>query len=288
MIVDGKALAENLLQEAAKFIKGHKIGLAVVLVGDDPASHIYVSNKLRNAQRIGIDAKLYQFPEDASEAEVKNTIMAINNDDDIHGAIIQLPLPLQFHQHSTLNTLDSAKDVDGFTVRNVGLLNTWQDCLEPSTPQGCLYLLKKFLGADLSGKKAVVIGRSLIVGRPMSSMLIRESCSVTLLHSMSKNVVEESATADILISAVGKPGLIDHRHVKPGSFVIDVGITKIDDKIRGDVNLDYVKNIASYVTPVPGGVGPLTVAFMLLNTIKAFCVKNKMESEFHEFYKSLY
>lgn len=287
MVIDGKAIANELLARAQEFITGMDIGLAVVLVGDDAPSRIYVTNKLKSAQKIGMRAKLFEFPENTSEETIKATINNINLDPSIDGALIQLPLPEHIHQHSTLNTLSPHKDVDGFTVHNVGLLNTWQDCLEPSTPQGCLYLLKRHLGNDLSGKKAVVIGRSLIVGRPMSSMLIRESCSVTLLHSMSKNVIEEASTADILITAIGKPNLIDERYIKPGAFVVDVGITKIGDRIVGDVNFDAVRDKASHITPVPGGVGPLTVAFMILNTIKAHCIKHKLEKQYYEFYKSL-
>ncbi|MFI4955379.1 MAG: bifunctional 5,10-methylenetetrahydrofolate dehydrogenase/5,10-methenyltetrahydrofolate cyclohydrolase, partial [Gammaproteobacteria bacterium] len=163
------------------------------------------------------------------------------------------------------------KDVDGFTVRNVGLLHSNRDCIEPSTPKGVMILVKKVLGDNLSGKKAVVIGRSLIVGRPMASMLLKEDCTVTILHSKSYDIIEECKSADILISAVGNPEFIDEKYIKPGACVIDVGITRVEGKIKGDVNFESVSKVAGFVTPVPGGVGPMTVACMLENTVRAAC-----------------
>jgi methylenetetrahydrofolate dehydrogenase (NADP+)/methenyltetrahydrofolate cyclohydrolase len=199
-------------------------------------------------------------------------IERLNKDSAVNGILVQLPLPEHLTQNIIIDSINPDKDVDGFTVYNVGRLNTWQDCLEPSTPQGALILIKSVLGDDLSGKKAVVLGRSLIVGRPMASILVRESCTVTLLHSKSKNIESECKNADILVSAIGSPGFITANLVKQGACVIDVGITRVGDKIVGDVDFNKVSDVAGFLTPVPGGVGPMTVICMLMNTIKS-CLK---------------
>jgi methylenetetrahydrofolate dehydrogenase (NADP+)/methenyltetrahydrofolate cyclohydrolase len=239
-IIDGKSIADDLLTKAKTLISNlsavNQISLAIILVGSNPASEIYVKNKLLKAKQIGINAQLFRFAESVKQEELLQTITAINTDAKFQGCIIQLPLPNHLNSTEVLNKLVYQKDVDGFSTFNVGLLNTWQDCLEPSTPLGCLYLLKKYLGANLSGKKAVVLGRSIIVGRPMASILIRESCTVTLIHSKSQDIKNETQGADILITAVGQPNLIDASYIKDGACVIDVGITKIGDKIVGDTN----------------------------------------------------
>jgi methylenetetrahydrofolate dehydrogenase (NADP+)/methenyltetrahydrofolate cyclohydrolase len=274
IIIDGKKLANNLCEKLKSLIldlKDHNIvpGLAIVLVGNDVASHIYVNNKVKKAKEIGINIFENFLPENTSEEEILELIESLNNNDKVNGIIVQLPLPKHINQFKVINKINYKKDVDGFTVENIGLLNSWQECLEPSTPRGILLLLKHCLGDDLSGKKAVVLGRSIIVGRPMTSLLIRESCTVTLLHSKSLNVERECKDADILISAIGQPNIITPNLVKQGACVIDVGINRVNDKLVGDVEFERVSKIVSYISPVPGGVGPMTVACMLENTIKA-------------------
>jgi len=283
IIIDGKLhsskIEKSLKAEIAAISnKFNKVpALAVVLVGDDPASTVYVSRKISKAKEIGVGIHSYNLDKDVSKNEVLQLLCELNERSDINGVLIQLPLPSQLNEFDIINTIDAIKDVDGFTYKNVGLLNSWQNCLEPSTPLGVLTLLKEYLGDDLSGKKVVILGRSLIVGRPMASILIRESCSVTLLHSKSENIQEECRTADILISAVGKNHMIKSSFVKRGACVIDVGITRVGDKICGDVDFEDVKNVAGFITPVPGGVGPMTVITMLSNTVKAFKMQNGLE-----------
>jgi methylenetetrahydrofolate dehydrogenase (NADP+)/methenyltetrahydrofolate cyclohydrolase len=278
VIIDGKKIAdEEALKLSAKvklLESKHNVipGLAVVLVGNDPASHIYVASKVRRAKEVGISIFQHLLPENVTQNEVLDLIERLNKDSAVNGILVQLPLPEHLTQNIIIDSINPDKDVDGFTVYNVGRLNTWQDCLEPSTPQGALILIKSVLGDDLSGKKAVVLGRSLIVGRPMASILVRESCTVTLLHSKSKNIESECKNADILVSAIGSPGFITANLVKQGACVIDVGITRVGDKIVGDVDFNKVSDVAGFLTPVPGGVGPMTVICMLMNTIKS-CLK---------------
>lgn len=284
-LIDGKAFADNLCLELKKQIdylkKENRLvpGLAVVVVGEDEASHIYVASKIRRAQEIGINIFAHYLPASTKEDELITLIHALNNDINVHGILVQLPLPTSLPENKIINTIDAIKDVDGFTALNIGLLNSWQDCLEPSTPQGALMLIKSALGEDLSGKKVVVLGRSLIVGRPMASILIRESCTVTLLHSRSVNIEDECKKADIIVSAIGKPGIIKANLVKPGACVIDIGISRIGSKLFGDVDFDDVSSIAGFITPVPGGVGPMTVACMLANTVKAMCIQKGISFE---------
>lgn len=282
-IIDGKLIAAELYEKLKikiSFLKDkYKIvpGLAVILVGEDPASQIYVRNKVSKAKELGINILEYILPENTSERVLKAKISSLNNDRKIHGILVQLPLPDHINQNEIINSIESDKDVDGFTIKNVGLLNSWQECLEPSTPQACNILIKRILGDNLAGKKAVILGRSLIVGRPLSAILIRENCTVTLLHSKSLNVVEECKDADILISATGNPLSIKRDLLKEGAVVIDVGITRLESgKIVGDVDFNDVLDKVSYITPVPGGVGPMTVACMLSNTVKAACLQNKL------------
>ncbi len=282
-IIDGKELAKNLCAELSKTVQllkaKHNItpGLAVVLVGDDPASHVYVKNKIIKAKEVGINIFDFVMPAATSLRIIKAKIENLNNDIKVHGLLVQLPLPQGIDQYEVIDTIDPAKDVDGFTTRNIGLLHSSRDCLEPSTPQGCLKLIKSVMGEDLSGKKAVVVGRSIIVGRPMATMLLRENCTVTTLHSKSYNIAEECKTADILIAATGQKEMITADLIKPGACVIDIGITRHDGKLYGDVKFDEVKEVAGFITPVPGGVGPMTIACMLSNTVKAACIQKKIK-----------
>jgi methylenetetrahydrofolate dehydrogenase (NADP+)/methenyltetrahydrofolate cyclohydrolase len=273
-IIDGvkqaNALYKSLANEIAQLKQKSIIPkLCVILVGDDDASHIYVNRKISKAKEIGIEIEAHFLDKNISQKMLLDIVNTANLDSFINGILVQLPLPEHLNQHEVVNAIDHRKDVDGFTVHNIGLLNSWMDCLEPSTPQGALMLIKSVLGDDLSGKKAVVLGRSLIVGRPMTSMLIRESATVTLLHSRSVNIDIECKEADIIVSAVGQTHIIKASHVKSGACVIDVGINRINGKVVGDVDFEEVKNVAGFITPVPGGVGPMTVACMLSNTVKA-------------------
>jgi methylenetetrahydrofolate dehydrogenase (NADP+)/methenyltetrahydrofolate cyclohydrolase len=278
VIIDGKKIADKKALVIASQVRTlnstYSItpGLSVILVGSDQASHIYVENKMRRAKELGINIFPHILPEDTKQDDLIKLIKFLNQDKEVNGILVQLPLPSHLNQNAIINTIDAGKDVDGFTVENVGLLNSWQDCLEPSTPQGVLILIKKCLGHDLSSKKAVVLGRSQVVGRPMASILVRENCTVTLLHSKSINIAEECKNADILVSAIGQPGFIKADLVKKGACVIDVGITRVDGKLLGDVDFEEVSKVAGFLTPVPGGVGPMTVVCMLANTIKA-CLK---------------
>jgi methylenetetrahydrofolate dehydrogenase (NADP+)/methenyltetrahydrofolate cyclohydrolase len=291
-IIDGKAFAENYYQKLKSDVQKLKEklnvipGLAVILVGEDPSSIIYINHKLKKAREIGINLFEFRLPEKVSQKVLIAKLENLNNDHRVHGILLQLPLPAHITTQEVINVIDSEKDVDGFTIKNIGLLNAWQDCLEPCTPKGALILIKSVMGEDLSGKKAVVIGRSAIVGRPMASMLIRESCTVTVLHSKSKDLVEECKTADILISATGNPNMVKSNWIKPGACVIDVGIVRVDGKLYGDVDFKEAVKIAGYITPVPGGVGPMTVACMLSNTIKATCNQKRIvlnnEEKIHE------
>jgi methylenetetrahydrofolate dehydrogenase (NADP+) / methenyltetrahydrofolate cyclohydrolase len=282
IIIDGNAIAREfyeILIDKVRLLKSRYNlipGLGLILIGNDPASHIYVRNKIKKAQEIGINNFDYIMPENTSSRILNSKIRNLNNDQRINGILLQLPLPEHLDQNEAINEVDPSKDVDGFTVKNIGLLNSWQECLEPSTPQGILHIIKKIFGDDLSGKKVVILGRSLIVGRPLSTILIRESCTVTLLHSKSVNIKSECNTADILVSAVGSPGFIKSDLIKPGACVIDVGITRVDDKIYGDIDFQNVKEVAGFVTPVPGGIGPMTIACMLQNTVKAMCNQKKI------------
>jgi methylenetetrahydrofolate dehydrogenase (NADP+)/methenyltetrahydrofolate cyclohydrolase len=282
-ILDGKAFAAKLYQELEADLELLKSkynltpGLAVILVGDDPASRIYVSNKVKKAKEVGINIFEYYFPESTSQKILIAKIEALNNDAKVHGILVQLPLPKHLDSYEIVNTINHMKDVDGFTVKNVGLLNTWQPCLEPSTPAGVLKLLKSIYNDNLTGKRVVIIGRSTIVGRPISSILLREDCTVTVLHSKSEDLVAEAKRADILISATGSPKMVKADWVRPGACVIDVGIVRVGDKIVGDVDFDEVSKVAGFITPVPGGIGPITVASMLTNTLKAACMQRKID-----------
>ncbi len=280
-IIDGKLLAENILKLVKnkvneKFNQTNLIPkIATVLVGDNPASEIYVKAKLKAAKKVGINTKLINIYKEITNEELHNLIISLNNDISITGILVQLPLCNNLNEYIVFKSIDYKKDVDSFGILNTGLLNHWKSEIMPCTPQGILYILKKYI-KDLSGKKAVIIGRSIIVGRPMSSILIKENCTVTVTHSKTKNIKNESKNADILISAAGVPNLVKESWVKDNAFVVDVGINRVNNKLIGDVDFDNVKNKASFITPVPGGIGPLTIANLMLNTLRLFYIQNNL------------
>ncbi|UTW10227.1 bifunctional methylenetetrahydrofolate dehydrogenase/methenyltetrahydrofolate cyclohydrolase FolD [Marinobacterium rhizophilum] len=277
--IDGKAFAEALRAEvaqgAARFQTqaGRQPGLAVVLVGDDPASQVYVKTKMRQAAEAGIASFPHLLPDSTSQAELLQLISTLNSDDQVDGILVQLPLPAQIEETAVIEAIDPAKDVDGFHPINVGRLSTGQPALVPCTPLGCLLLLQDRLG-DLSGKKAVVVGRSNIVGKPMGQLLLNAHCTVTTVHSRSQNLAAECRSADILVVAVGRPEMVDASYIKPGAIVLDVGINRIEmaegkSRLTGDVDFVAASSVAGAVTPVPGGIGPMTVACLLRNTLSA-------------------
>ena len=281
-IIDGKQFAEGVrarVTEATAALKAeHGIvpGLAVVLVGEDPASQVYVRNKGTKTVDAGMNSYKHELPADTSEADLLALIAELNADPAVHGILCQLPLPDHMDESLVINAIDPAKDVDGFHISNVGLLATGQDAMVPCTPLGCLMMLRDQLGS-LSGLDAVVVGRSNIVGKPMASLLLRESCTVTIAHSRTREIEALCARADIVIAAVGRPRMITGEWIKPGATVIDVGINRIpapekgEGKTRlvGDVDFDSAVEVAGAITPVPGGVGPMTIACLLANTLTA-------------------
>ena len=284
-IIDGKAFAETVrarvARQAAALKERHGLvpGLAVVLVGEDPASQVYVRNKGRATCEAGLNSFEHKLPAETPEAELLALVGRLNADPAVHGILVQLPLPKAIREAAVLDAIDPDKDVDGFHVVNAGRLATGGAALVPCTPLGCLMMLKERLG-DLSGKRAVVVGRSNIVGKPMAQLLLRESCTVTIAHSRTRDLPDECRRADILVAAVGKPEMIRGDWVKPGATVIDVGINRVpaprpDDPQRtrlvGDVAFAEAAKIAGAITPVPGGVGPMTIACLLSNTIAAAC-----------------
>ncbi|MSO70320.1 MAG: bifunctional methylenetetrahydrofolate dehydrogenase/methenyltetrahydrofolate cyclohydrolase FolD [Alphaproteobacteria bacterium] len=279
-IIDGKAFAEGLRKDIAGHVARlkaeHRLvpGLSVVLVGDDPASHVYVRNKGKATLEAGMKSEEFRLPASATQAEVLARVEALNNDPTVHGILVQLPLPKQVDSAAIINAIDPDKDVDGFHVVNVGRLNTGQPSMVPCTPLGCLLMLKHHLG-NLAGKRAVVVGRSNIVGKPMAALLLGESCTVTIAHSRTADLPGEVRRADIVIAAVGKAEMVRGDWIKPGATVIDVGINRIERdgkaKLVGDVAFDEAVKVAGLITPVPGGVGPMTIACLLRNTVTAAC-----------------
>ncbi len=278
-IIDGKAIAAALREEIAEDVKKKvTVGLAVILVGDDPASHVYVNNKIKACKAAGINSIERRLPENATKHEVLDVITSLNNHPDIHGILLQLPLPknLADEQEKLVQSINPSKDVDGLTQANAGkLFLGLDDGLVPCTPQGSLRLIKS-VQEDITGMHAVVIGRSNLFGKPMAQLLLQENCTVTIAHSRTKNLAEVCKTADILVAAVGRPKMVQADWVKDGAIVIDVGINRLPpeqeggkSKLCGDVDFDAVKDIASAITPVPGGVGPMTIACLLANTVKA-------------------
>jgi methylenetetrahydrofolate dehydrogenase (NADP+)/methenyltetrahydrofolate cyclohydrolase len=281
-LIDGNAvsaaLREGLAERIAKMkdIGGPSPGLAVVLVGADPASQVYVKSKHKRATEIGMNSFEHFLPEDSTEESLLALVDALNGDPSVHGILVQLPLPKQIDADRVLERIDPAKEVDGFHPVNVGRLATGGPALVSCTPLGCLILLKRTLG-DLAGKRAVVVGRSNIVGKPMAQLLLRDSATVVIAHSKTKDLAEECRRADILVAAVGRPEMIRGDWVKPGAVVIDVGINRVPGsepgktKLVGDVAFAEAVEVAGAITPVPGGVGPMTIAVLLRNTLEACC-----------------
>ena len=275
MIIDGKKTAADLREKLKKEIAELKStyntvpGLTVILVGEDPASKIYVKNKEKFAKEIGMNSEVIKYPADLKEKELLNKINELNKDDKISGILVQLPLPKHIDKRKVIETIDHTKDVDGFHPVNVGNLSSGYDSSIPCTPLGCSLLIKK-TEKNLTGKHAVVIGRSNLNGKPMTQLLLKENCTVTITHSKTKDLKAECLRADIVIAAVGIPKLVKGDWVKKGAIVIDVGINKTDTGIVGDVDFNEVSKVAKAITPVPGGVGPMTIACLLSNTVKCF------------------
>ena len=239
------------------------------MIGDFAPSQIYVKNKEKNSTEVGITSNVIKYPKEVSEKEVLDKINELNNDKNISGILVQLPLPEQISKEKIINAIDPRKDVDGFNPINVGNLASGYKSIVPCTPLGCLLLIKKF-EKNLSGKHAVIIGRSNLNGKPMAQLLLKENCTVTIVHSKTKNLKEECLKADILVAAVGVPNLVKKDWVKSSAIIIDVGINKVGDKIVGDVNFEEIKDNIKAITPVPGGVGPMTIACLLKNTLECF------------------
>lgn len=281
IIIDGKKIANDLCEQLSKKIdllkKEHNIFpcLKVILVGNNPASEVYVRNKQKKAESIGINSETITLPGDILENELIKIIDELNRDKSVNGILVQLPLPRHIDASRVINSVSVEKDVDGFHDENVGkLVKGEKNCLIPCTPRGALHLIKS-IKTDLSGKNAVVIGRSNIVGKPMFHLLLQENCTVTILHSRSQNLFDYCSKADIVVAAVGKPNFVQADWIKDGATVIDVGINSIagKNKLVGDVDFEGVKEKAKAITPVPGGVGPMTIAFLMMNTVTAACLQ---------------
>ncbi|WP_439141015.1 bifunctional methylenetetrahydrofolate dehydrogenase/methenyltetrahydrofolate cyclohydrolase FolD [Planktotalea sp.] len=282
-IIDGKAFAAKVRGQVAEHVTTLKAehgitpGLAVVLVGEDPASQVYVRSKGKMTNEVGMKSVEHKLDEATSEADLLALIDELNNDDTIHGILVQLPLPKHLDEDLVINSINPAKDVDGFHISNVGLLGTGQKSMVPCTPLGCLMMLRDYHGS-LSGMNAVVIGRSNIVGKPMAQLLLGDSCTVTIAHSRTKDLPEVVGRADIVVAAVGRPEMVPGDWIKKGATVIDVGINRIErdgkNKLVGDVDFASCSAVAGAITPVPGGVGPMTIACLLANTVTACCRAN--------------
>ena len=278
MIIDGKKEAALLREEIKKEIfsikeKHNKTpGLSVILIGNFAPSLIYVNNKEKNSRDVGINSEVIRYPESVTEKEVLNKIDELNKNESVSGILVQLPLPDQINKEKIINAIHPKKDVDGFHPINVGNLSSGYKAIVPCTPFGCLLLIKK-IEKNLSGKHAVIIGRSNLNGKPMAQLLLKENCTVTVVHSKTKDLKLECQKADILVVAVGVAKLVKGDWVKKDSIIIDVGINKVGDKLVGDVDFESVKDRAKAITPVPGGVGPMTIACLLKNTLECFKVQ---------------
>ena len=275
MIIDGKKVAADLRADLKKKVAELKSnynavpGLTVVLVGEDSPSKIYVKNKEKFAKEVGMNSEVIRYPENVEEKVVLNKIKELNNNDKVSGILVQLPLPKHIDKRKVVETILPSKDVDGFHPMNVGNLSSGYDSNIPCTPLGC-YLLLKTVEKNLNGKHAVVIGRSNLNGKPMTQLLLKENCTVTITHSKTRDLKAECSRADIVIAAVGRPKLVKGDWIKKGAIVIDVGINKTDSGLVGDVDFDEVSKVAKAITPVPGGVGPMTIACLLNNTVECF------------------
>ena len=275
MIIDGKkisaVLREKLKEKVSKLKSTYNAvpGLTVILVGEDPPSKIYVKNKEKSAIEVGINSEVIRYQDNVEEKVVLNKIKELNENDKVSGILVQLPLPKHIDKRKVIETINPNKDVDGLHPMNVGNLSSGYDSMVPCTPLGC-YLLIKDVEKDLNGKHAVVIGRSNLNGKPMTQLLLKENCTLTITHSKTKDLKAECARADIIIAAVGRPKLVKADWVKKDAIVIDVGINKTDSGLVGDVDFDGVSKVAKAITPVPGGVGPMTIACLLSNTVECF------------------
>ena len=275
MIIDGKKVAADLRADLKKKVAKLKSnynavpGLTVVLVGEDSPSKIYVKNKEKFAKEVGMNSEVIRYPENVEEKVLLNKIKELNNNDKVSGILVQLPLPKHIDKRKVVETILPSKDVDGFHPMNVGNLSSGYDSNIPCTPLGCYLLLKK-VEKNLNGKHAVVIGRSNLNGKPMTQLLLKENCTVTITHSKTRDLKAECSRADIVIAAVGRPKLVKGDWIKKGAIVIDVGINKTDSGLVGDVDFDKVSKVAKAITPVPGGVGPMTIACLLNNTVECF------------------
>ena len=275
MIIDGKKQAEIIRNEIKKEISdlkkksGKTPSLTVILIGDFAPSLIYVKNKEKSAREVGINSEIIRYPKNVGEKDILKKIEELNKNDEISGILVQLPLPSQISKEKIINAINPSKDVDGFNPINVGNLSSGYDSIVPCTPLGCLLLIKK-IEPNLAGKHAVIIGRSNLNGKPMAQLLLKENCTVTIVHSKTNDLQNECLKADILVAAVGVPNLIKKDWVKKNAIVIDVGINKVGEKIVGDVNFDELKDNVKAITPVPGGVGPMTIACLLKNTLTCF------------------
>ena len=287
-IIDGKAIAAELSHKTAEAVKrvtaehGIEPGLAVVLVGDNPASEIYVRSKTAKTAATNMRSMLYKLPASASETELLELVERLNQDPTVHGILVQLPLPPQIDSRKVIEAISPAKDVDGFHPLTAGLLSTGLPGLVPCTPLACIILAKKVLGS-LSGMEAVVIGRSNIVGKPLAQLLLMENATVTIAHSKTRDLPGVSRRADLLFAAVGQPEMVRGDWIKPGATVIDVGINRVPardgkSKVVGDVAFDEASQVAGAITPVPGGVGPMTIACLMLNTLTAACLQNGLSA----------
>lgn len=277
-IIDGKQIASEVksqLKAEVEILKEKGIfpSLAVILAGDNPASQIYVKNKIKSCEEVGIKSLSFTFDSSVTEQQLIETIEALNDDKTVDGILVQLPLPKGLNEEKVLKHISDLKDVDGFSPANVGALTLGRDCFKACTPSGCMKLIHS-TGVDIKGKNAVVIGRSNIVGKPMALMLLAEDATVTICHSKTKNLAEITKQADILVAAVGRDRMVKADMVKEGAIVIDVGMNRTSEGLFGDVDFESVKEVASYITPVPGGVGPMTIAMLMENTVKS--AKNRL------------
>jgi methylenetetrahydrofolate dehydrogenase (NADP+)/methenyltetrahydrofolate cyclohydrolase len=272
-IISGKELSGEIREELKEKVealasKGKTPGLAVVLVGDDPASQVYVNNKEKACREAGIYSEVFRLSETTSQEELLCLVGKLNDDYNIHGILVQLPLPGHIDEQEIIRAISPKKDVDGFHVQSAGALFAGLPGFVACTPKACIKLIRK-TGIDMTGKHAVVVGRSNIVGKPVAILLLNENCTVTMCHSRTKNLAGVCATADILVAAIGRPAFITGDFVKEGAVVIDVGINRVDGKLKGDVKFDEAEKKAAFITPVPGGVGPMTITMLLENTVEA-------------------
>jgi len=270
-LIDGKEIAKKIREEIKNEVAAlkKKPGLAAIIVGDNPASEVYVGIKRKTCEEVGIYSEEFKLPEETKEKELLELIRKLNNDNNIHAILVQLPIPKHINVERVFSEVALKKDVDGFSAVNVGILVSGDEAAVPCTPKGIVRLLEA-IGVEIEGKNAVVVGRSEIVGKPTALMLLNRNATVTICHSKTKNLGEITSKADILVAAVGKPKMITADMVKEGAVVIDVGINKVDGKLIGDVDFENVKEKAGWITPVPGGVGPMTVAMLLENTLQQY------------------